>query len=1017
MRSSPLAHVRHFGASLLCVLTFACSNPAIEPEEDGGTDATDDGDVLADGGPDGADGAPEGGEPDGDVPDGGAPDGDVPDEPRLVAAVESHDFGVLAPSAEASVTLTFRNDGGGDTGALSVVLDGDAGFALTSNGCDGVVLAAGGACEIAVRFVSSDGGVHAAALTVSGTPGGSADVALDATVTSQAELVLDDSAHDFGVLPVGTSASKVLRVSNVGGLTSAVIDTSLAGASAFSLEDDDCDGVTLAPAATCTITLQYAPTSAGDHTATLEVAADGATLTHSASGSAIVATGLVITPSGLVFPPTASGAQSEPFELTVTNLGDETTDALLTALTGSDGSEFALEEDACAGVALAPDASCTMTLRFAPTGGPGMRAASVFIAGAPVGNAIASIVGEARAPSLHSGWSTFFGVVDVGTTSHTTTYSVVNYGNAPTGPITVEVTGDDAAQLTIVENECDTPLAPQGLCVVGLRLRPTRFGPISATLKITATPGGTVSFPLSGTGRDYLPLTVTQPFTGAGMGRVTGGGLDCPNVGCTAQVPRTTGHPSVTLTAIPSLSSSFVGWSEACAAAGAATTCTITLEGATTVGAGFARVMHTLTVTPISIGAATGTIRSTTLHPLPQQLECGDTCTISVPHGTNVWLTSTPDAGAYPGGFSGGCTSDWLSCGLQVTADVNVNVTFTPANLAFTTPAAYTTAEIKAHATDDATPVTRMISGADALCQTVGGAPSFRAFIGGGDQNAIGRLPRNARGFVRADGLPFTTYLDPASAWILHPPVLDADGERVPTTTSPFVWTGVDVLGDPVNGRTCGDWTDTGLVSLGILGATGYAWSSEGTSACNATTRHHLLCLDTRYAAEVFPPEPPEDGRYAFVTWGNFDPSTGLEGADALCNEEARFFLPGTYRAMLATNGTTIASRFTHRDEPIYRADGAMIAESSEALLSGEVPLTSIQLDPTTTPIEGVVFTGATSTVAPGTTASTCYSAAGGSWSTTAVLGGAGMSNRLYEWVHSASYACSWPAHVYCLRE
>ena len=68
----------------------------------------------------------------------------------------------------------------------------------------------------------------------------------------------------------------------------------------------------------------------------------------------------------------------------------------------------------------------------------------------------------------------------------------------------------------------------------------------------------------------------------------------------------------------------------------------------------------------------------------------------------------------------------------------------------------------------------QVLSGADALCQTLGGAPSFRAFIGAPGHNAIARFPAGARGFVRADHRPFTTYLDPASSWLYHPALLDA---------------------------------------------------------------------------------------------------------------------------------------------------------------------------------------------------------------------------------------------------
>jgi hypothetical protein len=74
----------------------------------------------------------------------------------------------------------------------------------------------------------------------------------------------------------GTSSSQTITVTNTGDRPLTISDASPAGADANQFEEtsDNCTGVSLAPNATCTVTVRFAPTRAGTHDAALRFTHD-----------------------------------------------------------------------------------------------------------------------------------------------------------------------------------------------------------------------------------------------------------------------------------------------------------------------------------------------------------------------------------------------------------------------------------------------------------------------------------------------------------------------------------------------------------------------------------------------------------------------------------------------------------------------------------------------------------------------------------------------------------------------
>lgn len=161
-------------------------------------------------------------------------------------------------------------------------------------------------------------------------------------------------------------------------------------------------------------------------------------------------------------------------------------------------------------------------------------------------------------------------------------------------------------------------------------------------------------------------LTVTR--AGAGTGSITSepSTILCGDL-CSASFRDGT---IVSLTASPSGTDVFAGWSGDCS--GTATTCTITMGADRQVTATFARPPVTLAVTQNGLG--TGTVTSDI-----GGLSCGSTCEIDVAEGTALTLTAAPDDDSEVLGWDG-CESNPTSTTCAVTADgdTTVTVTFDP---------------------------------------------------------------------------------------------------------------------------------------------------------------------------------------------------------------------------------------------------------------------------------------------------------------------------------------------------
>jgi hypothetical protein len=275
-----------------------------------------------------------------------------------------------------------------------------------------------------------------------------------------------------------------------------------------------------------------------------------------------------------------------------------------------------------------------------------------------------------------------------------------------------------------------------------------------------------------------------------------------------------------------------------------------------------------------------------------------------------------------------------------------------------------------------------------------------------------------ARGWTFVNGLPFadevTKLFDP-DEHIFYPASFDERGNALPV--GEMIMTGTQHTGVLDPGNNCNDWSSTAAQFFGgLTGYGGLGWTDASGTDCSQSGR--LICFGLGRIA-VVAPTPPAAKRLVFLTQPWQPQAGGLAAADARCaSEAASAGLPGTYRALLATAGSSALSRFSASGAAWYRPDDVKVANSTADFAAGilSAPVTVIangQVELT----NRAVWTGAATPAVAGS--NTC-----GDWTTpTAGLPASiGISyatdGRYFHDTFNVAIDCSFvAASVYCLQE
>ena len=430
--------------------------------------------------------------------------------PAVTASPSSLAFGnqlVGGPSDYRLLRLVNSGTSALHLGSLALAGSDPTQFQLASDTCSSQTLAVGAGCALLVRFAPGSTGAKGASLSIPSDAASSPDgVALSGTGVAPAAS-LAPPAHAFGSVVVGaTSANQIFVLTNTGTAPLLVGTATLVGAdpSAFEITADGCASQTVAPSATCSVSVRFAPTVNGARSASLSIPSDAAT---SPSTAALTGTGVSpavgLSPTSHAFADQLAGTTSAPHTFTVTNTGSAPLHLGTLSLAGADPSQFAVSSDGCSSATVAPTTSCTVDVSFAPAG-PGAKSAGLRVpsdAASSPDEIGLSGVGTAPAVSLDPA-SQAFGNQLVGGSSAAQTFTARNSGTSDLHIGSVSITGADAGEFSSSADGCSsTTLAPAAYCTVVVGFDPTSTGAKAAALTVssdaTSSPD---SAPLTGTG-------------------------------------------------------------------------------------------------------------------------------------------------------------------------------------------------------------------------------------------------------------------------------------------------------------------------------------------------------------------------------------------------------------------------------------------------------------------------------------------------------------------------------------
>ena len=309
-------------------------------------------------------------------------------EPQISLSPLSLAFGELQVGDSQQGEVTITNEGEAALAVSSIAVTGN-GYTQSQDCADSVAPLS--ACTITVTFAPTTSGSFDGSLIIESDDAdeGSLSVALSgsAVLAPAPNLSLNTDVLAFAATLVGETLDDVVILTNTGSAALAIDDISLSGSAAFT-QSNDCGG-SLSPSATCTVSVVFKPSAAGEQAAILSIqSSDGdhpqMTVAVSGEGQAVPTPSLTTNPGQMSFGALAVGNTLNA-ELLVINDGNVALDVAST-LSGSDANAFArLGDSEC--LPLQPGEQCSVTVSFTPLSA-GAKSAALQVGSAELGEAV-----------------------------------------------------------------------------------------------------------------------------------------------------------------------------------------------------------------------------------------------------------------------------------------------------------------------------------------------------------------------------------------------------------------------------------------------------------------------------------------------------------------------------------------------------------------------------------------------------------------------------------------------------
>jgi hypothetical protein len=321
------------------------------------------------------------------------------------------------------------------------------------------------------------------------------------TGTGPATDTLSATALTFPDAATGQlSTVQTVTLTNSGSVPLTSIAISVSG----EFQQTNLCGASLAANSSCTISVQFAPTSTGPQPGTLTIADITRTQpqTVALSGTGLAPPVLGSNPASLTFTGQTVGQPSAAQTVTISNTGGAPLENVGFQITGISASSFSYEASTCGAILsnVSGQNSCTVGVVFTPAAAGGATASLVISS---------STAGVAALPLPLSGTmqtpaglnvnpaQLFFPIVLPGGSSPSQPVTLTNTGGSAVSSLTLTAT----PPFYLVGSGCGSSLAAGASCSTGVFFAPSLNGPYTGAVTI-ASPSLTepASVPLSGTG-------------------------------------------------------------------------------------------------------------------------------------------------------------------------------------------------------------------------------------------------------------------------------------------------------------------------------------------------------------------------------------------------------------------------------------------------------------------------------------------------------------------------------------
>jgi hypothetical protein len=399
---------------------------------------------------------------------------------------------VLSTSSRGQ-SITIENTGTANLVLSNIVTSGD--FSTSSN-CASVP--AGSNCNLTVTFTPTATGARSGTITFTDNVG-SGDENQSVSLSgmgSVAGATLTPSTLNFPATVVGaTSYVLNTKLTNTG--TSSLSGISIAALGDFT-QTNNC-AATLAPSATCTIAVTYAPTVAGAESGSLNLSDNLGTQTASLLGTGLVP-GASLSAAQLIFGGQLLNTSSLAQTVVFTNTGSAA--VTIHSVTASENFN---DTTNCSGT-IAAGASCSINVNFEPTIAGALSGSITIIDG--VGTQVITAQGQGVSPGLSVTPSfAIFGAQVVNTTSLAQTLTATNTGTVALNLNPIQVSGNFSES-----DQCPAALQPGASCLISLSFAPTATGSLSGSLLMSDS-AELASTLVAVSGQGTLPGIATSPAT------------------------------------------------------------------------------------------------------------------------------------------------------------------------------------------------------------------------------------------------------------------------------------------------------------------------------------------------------------------------------------------------------------------------------------------------------------------------------------------------------------------------